>query len=364
MRVIPKTMYGRQGWELSNDKLALFIMAGGGHIAGLQVQGRKAANPYWIPVWKSIEPKAYRQKDAQRYGAKLLACIAGHNLCLGAFGGPSPEEGKAGLGCHGEAPVVRWQVLKRKVTARRLVFQYGCVLPIARMRFARTVTLDAGSSIVRIRETVVNLARCDFPFTMCQHVTFGPPFAEPAVTIFDASASKGHTFPGEFGKLQRLQANRPFNWPLAPGVKGRVDLRFIGRPAYSDFASNLMNPKQEHAWFSALNPRLGVMVAYVWHRADFPWLGIWEENRGRRTAPWNGKSLARGMEFGTSPFPEGLRKAVDRSRFQGRSTYRWLPARGTLKYNYAILACPVEASCKGVASIRPTGETFDVDLVV
>ena len=140
--------------------------------------------------------------------------------------------------------------------------------------------------------------------------------------------------------------------------------RFVGSSSYSDFTANLMNPKQEQAWFSALNPRLGLMVAYVWRRADFPWLGIWEENRDRKTPPWHGKSLTRGMEFSNSPFPVGLRKAVDRGRFQGQPTYRWLAAQGKIAYDYAILACPVEASCKGVATITPAGKTFGVDLVV
>ena len=106
------------------------------------------------------------------------------------------------------------------------------------------------------------------------------------------------------------------------------------------------------------------MVAYVWRRADFPWVGIWEENRDRKELPWNGKSLTRGMEFSNTPFPSGLRKAVDRGRFQGQPTYRWLAAREKIAYDYAILACPVEASCKGVATITPTGKTFGVDLVV
>ncbi len=364
MKIVSKSMHGRQGWELSNDKISLFLMAGGGNIAGLQVQGRKTANPYWIPIWKSIEPGAYRPQDAKRYGAKLLACIAGHSLCLGAFGDPSPEEAKCGLGCHGEAPVTHWKVLKRKVSARRLIFQYGCVLPIAQMRFTRTVTLDAGSSIIRVREVVMNLARRDVPFTMCQHVSFGPPFVQPEETIFDMSATKGETFPGTFGRIQRLKPGASFNWPFGPGVKNKVDLRFMGRQVYGDFTANLMDPKQTHAWFSALNPSLGLMIAYVWRRADFPWVGIWEENRGRKALPWNGKTLARGMEFSNTPFPEGLRMAVDRGRFQGQPTYRWLTARGQVSYDYAILACPVENSCKGVAAITPSGKTFGVDLVV
>ncbi|MBI2438582.1 MAG: hypothetical protein HYV36_07215 [Lentisphaerae bacterium] len=363
MQIIKTRRYNRQGWELSNDKLKLFIMAGGGHLAGLQLKEKPTVNPFWIPIWKSLEPGAYRPRDARRYAEKLLACIAGHNLCLGMFGDPSPEETKAGLGCHGEAPIVRWQVLKRKVTARRLIFQYGCVLPVAQMRLVRTVTLEAGSTIVRIRELLTNLARRDVPFTICQHVTFGAPFLEPEVTMFDLSATRGHTFPVSFSPRQRLKLDTSFTWPFAPGVKGKVNLRFAGSSRYGDFTANLMNPRQNHAWFSAVNPRLGMLVAYIWRRADFPWLGIWEENRIRKQPPWNGKAIARGMEFSNSPFPEGLRQAVDRGRFQGLPTFRWLPALGQITYNYALLALPVKPSCRGVAAIRPSGKEFAVDLI-
>lgn len=364
MQIIKTIRFGREGWELRNDKLSLFLMSGGGHIAGLQLEERLPVNPYWIPDWKSIDPSAYRPQDAKRYGVKLLAGIAGHNLCLGMFGDPSSDEQKAGLGCHGEAPVARWRVLSRKVTTRRLVFQYGCILKIAQMRFTRTITLEAGSSIVRIRECVENLSRRDTPFTMCQHVTFGPPFVEPQVAIFDVPATKGHSFPGPFGKPQRLKQDAPFNWPYGSGINGKIDLRFVGRAPYGDYTANLINPKQEHGWFSVINPKIGMLVAYVWQRADFPWLGIWEENHARKTSPWNGKSLTRGMEFSNSPFPEGLRNAVERGRFQGQPTYRWLPALGRVRYDYSILACPVEADCKGVAAITPNGKTYGIDLIV
>lgn len=363
MRITAAKRFGRDGWMLENGKLALFLMAGGGHLAGLYLKERASVNPYWIPAWKTVEPGAYHACDAKRLGVKLLACIAGHNLCLGAFGGPSPEEGRAGQVCHGEAPVTRWRTLKRDVRKDRLVFKYGCRLPVAQMDFSRTVLMDADSCVIRIREDIVNLARRDTPFTMCQHVSFGPPFVEPGVTVFDIAATKGHTFPKKFGQPQRLKEDTPFAWPLAPGLKGKpVDLRLVGRERYGDFTTNLMDPKREQVWFSAVHPRLGLLVAYIWRRADFPWLGMWEENRARKTPPWNGKSLARGMEFSNTPFPLGLRGAVDLGRFQGLPTFRWLPARSRLTFEYAILAAAVEKGCRGVADIRPQGRTFSLDL--
>ena len=384
MKIIPASMHGRTGWQLDNGALSLFLMAGGGHIAGLSLKGKRTVNPFWVPTWKSLEPWQYRPRDAKKYAVKLLACIFGHNICLGAFGDPSPEEAKAGLGCHGEAPIVRWRCLKQKVGARRLVFSYGCDLPVARMRLERTVTMDQGSLIVRVRERVANLARCDVPFTMCQHVTFGAPFVEPGVTVFDMSAQHSHSFPGVFSDAQRLKSDQAFAWPDGPGVRGRVDLRAMGRHKNGDFFTNLMNaarrgtssarrgtssarrgtsPRPGHAWFSAVNPRQGLLVAYIWRQSDYPWLGVWEENRARKAAPWRGRELTRGMEFANTPFPIGLRKAVDLGKFQGQPTFRWLPALGSVASEYALLAAPVDETCRGVADISPAAAGFRVDLM-
>lgn len=364
MKIQTAQMNGRKGWELSNDMLSLFVMAGGGHIAGLRLKGRKSVNPFWIPTWRTIDPWQYRRRDAARYGGRLLSCISGHNLCLGAFGDPSPEEARAGLDTHGEASVVRWRCTGRKVSAKRVTFRYGCDLRIAQMRFVRTIVLDAGSCVVRISERVTNAARRDVPFTMCQHVTFGPPFLEPGVTVFDLSATRGQTFPGPVGNPQRMKSSAGFAWPNGPGQKGRVDLRRMGKGKNSDFAAVLMDPKLEHVWFSAVNPTQGLMIAYVWRREDYPWMGIWEERFARTERPWNGKSFTRGMEFTNTPFPVGLRKSVDMGAFQGRPTFRWLPALGTVSFNYSMLAMPVEPDCKGVARIKPSKAGFAVDLIV
>jgi hypothetical protein len=341
-------------------------MKGGGHLAGLRLRGGPAVNPYWVPVWRTIEPWAYRPADAKRYGIRLLACISGHNLCLHEFGDPSPEEQRAGLGCHGEAPVARWRALRKRVTRAGLEFVCGCELPIAQMRFERAIAMRRDRRVIRIRETVTNLARRDAPFTMCEHATFGPPFLERGVTVFDMSATRGHTFPGVFSDRPRLKRDTPFLWPEGPGLRGPVDLRLYETRfrSFSDFTTQLMDPRREDAWFSAVNPRLGLLVAYIWRRADFPWLGNWEENAARREAPWAGRSLTRGMEFANTPFPQSLRQAVDRARFQGQPTFRWLPARGHWTTSYSILAETVPAGCRGVGDVRAKGSGFAVDLLL
>lgn len=370
MKITKTVMRGRSGWVLDNNNLSLFLMAGGGHIAGLRLKGLDDVNPFWAPPWKTSEPWKYRESDAKRYGVKLLACISGHNLCLSAFGDPSPDEEKCGMVCHYEAPVARWSVVRRTINKRRICFAYGCRLPAAQMRFIRAISMRAGSNVINVRETIQNLARRDVPFTICQHVTFGPPFLEPDITAFDASATKGRTFPAKFGDHQRLKIDTDFKWPHGPGVKGKVNhadgvvnLRFMGKGKNGDFHANLMDLKKEPAWFSAVNPRLGLMVAYVWRRSDYPWLGVWEENYARQQPPWNGKTLTRGMEFANTPFPIGLRKAVDMGIFQGQRAYAWLPALGKIVHHYSILAGRVGQDCRGVKNIVPDRERFKVELL-
>ena len=86
-----------------------------------------------------------------------------------------------------------------------------------------------------------------------------------------------------------------------------------------------MDPRSDEAWFSASNPGLGVTIEYRWKRSDFPWLGIWEENRSRSRAPWNSRTITRGMEFGVSPVPESRRHMMGAWRALRRAhLLRWL----------------------------------------
>lgn len=365
MKISSTETNGRKGWTLDNEAMTLTLTQGGGHIAGLQLKEGPRVNPFWAPIWKPVEPWAYRPAHNKKYAAKLLAAICGHNLCLGAFGEPSPEEVRAGLGGHGEAPVARWKVIRKKVSGSSLTFVFGCELPLVEMSFQRTITMKRGSSVIRVRESIRNLARRDVPFTMCEHVTFGPPFLERNVTVFDMNATRGHTFPGTFGDIQRLKANADFVWPDGPGSRSKtVDMRTIGTnpKRSSDFSTQLMDPKSEHAWFSAMNPRQGLLIAYVWKRSDFPWIGNWEENGARKSAPWNGRSLTRGMEFSNAPYPIGLRKSVTMGRLFGVPTYDWLPARSVKTMDYSIIARRVNPKCKGVASIKPLDTRFEMEL--
>jgi hypothetical protein len=308
------------------------VLAEGGHIAEI-LDKRTAINPLWIPPWPSLEPSAYGPEAHARYGAgaegKLLAGIMGHNLCLDLFGGPSDPEAAAGVTAHGEGSVAPYTVEE---------FGPGLKMrahfPLAQIAFERLIELQGLR--VHIRESVENLAAWDRPLGWTQHVTLGPPFLEAGVTQFRASATRSLSFEGDFGISDYLEPSEEFDWPLAPRRDGgTADMRVMnGAASSSAYTAHRMDGCGPDAFFAAFAPAAQLMFGYVWKTADFPWMGIWEENHSRVHSPWDGNTLTRGMEFGVSPFSESRRAMVERGRLFGVPTYRWLPAKSQLNAEY------------------------------
>lgn len=342
---MPTSRYhGRRAAVIENGDVRVLMLESGGHIAEV-ADKRTGVNPLWTPSWPSIDPAGYDDVQHAVYGggvdASLLAGIMGHNLCLDIFGGPSQDEAAAGLPVHGEVSVARFEFTRGPDTLTAFAD-----LPLASLRVEREIVLDAGGpGAVRIRESVQNLSGIDKPIGWTEHVTLGPPFLQKGVTQFRASATRSKVFPQAFGAGDYLVPDAEFEWPHAPRADGdTADLQVMnGAASSSAYTAHLMDPSREHAFFAAFTPGLGCAFGYVWRRADFPWLGIWEENHSRTATPWNGATLTRGFEFGVSPFPETRREMIERNRLFGVPTYRWVPAAGRVTVEYWIVIRPADA---------------------
>lgn len=326
---------GRRAATIENDALRVTVLEEGGHIAAVVHKGT-GINPLWTPAWPSIEPSSYDRAAHAIYGdgadAPLLAGLMGHNVCLDIFGGPSDEEARAGLPVHGEVSTARFEIDRRASS-----LEMRARLPQAHLRFQRRIDLaDRG---IRIREQVENLAGTDRPVGWTQHVTLGPPFLEHDRTEFRASATRSKVYEGVFGPADYLERGATFDWPHAPAASGRThDLRaYPGATPSSAYTAHLMDPAREHAFFVAFSPAARLAFGYVWRRSDFPWLGIWEENGARPSAPWNRSTVTRGMEFGKSPFPETRRQMIERGPLFGTPSCGWIPARGSVAVEYWIV---------------------------
>jgi hypothetical protein len=335
-----KTTYrDREAARLENDELRVTVLREGGHIAEIADKA-SGVNPLWTPMWPSIEPSHYDPARHLEYGggadASLLAGIMGHNLCLDMFGGPSDEEAAAGLPVHGEVSTARFAIDADDSHALTMRAE----LPEAQLAFERTLELAARA--LRVRERVTNRSATDRAIGWTQHVTLGPPFVEHGLTQLRTSARRGRVFEGTFGPADYLKPGADFDWPNAPRVDGGMrDLRtFSSAAASSAYTVQHMDPARDDAFVAAFSPSARLTFGCIWRRSDFPWLGLWEENRSRPNTPWNSRTMTWGLEFGASPFPETRRQMIGRGPLFDTPTVRWIPARVTVEVEYWMVLLP------------------------
>lgn len=258
----------------------------------------------------------------------------GHMVCFPHFGPASPEERAQGLRGHGEANAVEWQQTKpRRIDATGVTFHYGAELPKTQYRLERA------------------------------------PFVAPAKNILDASGSKAISDPHRMANGRWL-TDREFDWPHAPRADGStISLReFRAVPQGQVYTPILVTtpPRDEStssrtdspasAWFALYNVDYPLLIGYVFSAADDPWLVEWR-NQPRADSP---AGTARGIEFGTSPFDEGLRRSVQRATMFGVPTYRWIASRQRLSTAFTILLKEIPQGFAGVQNVR----VRDDDIVI
>jgi catechol 2,3-dioxygenase-like lactoylglutathione lyase family enzyme len=357
--VTEETFHGRRAWVLSNGWIRVSVLAGGGHIAEARLisdDPKKNLNPMRVPHYPTIEPHEY---DAARhdaiYGGEPNRWIAsgymGQLLCFPIYGPPSADEARAGLGHHGEAPIVEWKKMKIEVDAAGATLWYGADLPKTRFRVERSVNVPRGMRVARVREWVENLEPFDRPINWMEHATFGPPFAEPGKTIFDTSGTRGQVKAGKDGSLR---AGSAVEWPKGVAPEGTpADLRaFQARPHSGAYYALRLDPARNEQFFTMYHPGYRVMIGYLFPSAGSPWIGDLQENRSITTPPWKGEVVARGIEFGSSPFDEGLRKSVERGALFDTPSYEWIGARQRLDREYTIFLSEIPEGFAGVKNVH------------
>ena len=349
---------GRRAIRLANDLIEVLLLLGGGHVARMSFLDLNL-NPLWEPPWATMEPEEYDPKRNPEYGpseGRLLASLAGHSLCLDHFGDLSPAEVAAGGYFHGEAPNLSWKVIGRDVQLNSTSLTYGLELPEAGIRFSRKVTLRPASSIVWFEEEIENLRRRDMPIEYQQHVTLGPPFLEGGVTRVGIPGAKGRTFLRSLGPADRLKPDQDFDWPIAPGRDSEVSVDIFPECDQSYSLCTVVQKKYEgESFISAWNPRLGLMLGYVFPLDRFPWTALWEENGGTTDSPYNGRTRAWGIEFGTTPLPVTRMENLTSGMLFDKQRYRLLPARGSLRTQYRAFLLKIPEDWRRVDKMVESG---------
>ncbi len=336
--------------------LDLVVLTGGGHIADVRFRpetGFPTDNILWEAPWKSIDPDRFHARDATSYGppfvGKFLAGFTGHALCLDFFGAPSPEEITQGLALHGEAPVSRWTI--RENQTKTLSAAVG--LPHAGLSLQRHIHTMPKESVIYFRETVENQRTVDRFFSWVQHATFGSPLLASGESAFFLSGSRAKTWALGYEGKPVLRDDAEFTWPRAPRLDGkRSDLRQPFSDRGKGFVATVRaSEDREFGYVVVLNWRLGLAAGYVFRTTDFPWITLWEENQARSGEPWRGVTRARGVEFGTTPFPVGMRDIIRNGPLFDTPTLAVVGARAEKSTGYALFLTPVPRTWRTISDV-------------
>jgi hypothetical protein len=226
-------------------------------------------------------------------------------------------------------------------------------LPKSQFNAGRTLTLATGETVLQVEEWIENLVDFDRPVHWVQHATFGPPFVEPGKTVLDASATKGMVRRDDNSPKDTLKSGE-VAWPEGTSFDGKkVGLREMQtRPNAGTYYALLMDPKREESFFTMYHKDHRVLIGYIWKTKDFPWLGDWQENHSNTQVPWEGKVVARGMEFGTTPFGGPMKEVVKEGEIFGTPVYRWVAGRERVTTRYLIFLTEIPDGFQGVEDVR------------
>jgi hypothetical protein len=322
---------------LANGVIELIVKTEGGHLAELRFlkgNGAPSANVLWEAPWRGRTRSQLSEQEITE-----TAGITGHGLCLDYFGPPSAQEAAIGGKIHGEAATFFWDVtwpLKQGEAAAR----WKVELPIAGLSFERVIHLGNGESVAYVEEQVTNKRNVEHICDWVQHVTFGPSFMSAGEATFAVSGTRGLTAAKGYEGQSRVAPDRQFQWPFAPSGTGNGAVTDLRQPftakGTGTIATVQLDLAREVEYLIAVNWKLRLGVGYCFRRRDFPWMIVWEENGARQQSPWNGTAQARGMEFGTTPFPFGRADAPGRDRLFDTESWCTIPAGAKKTARYVI----------------------------
>jgi hypothetical protein len=345
------------------------ILSGGGHIVEFRFNansGRPDQNTMWQPPWRTADPGTHEYDSlVPQYGdpetGRFLASYAGHALCLDGFGPPSAADAEKGVPLHGEAAITDWQHEQYQCDGTTCT-KAAAKLPVAGLRVTRQFHLFAGESVLRVDERVSNLLDTPRDIQWVQHATFGPPFVSVGVSTVNASVCHGMTWPCGYENQELLPDNTPFSWPNVQTTDGKlISLREpFATPGRGLVASVHQDRSRKFSFVAALNAPLGLSIGYCFRSDTFPWLTIWEENRARANPPWNGTTHARGMEFGTTPFPIGKDETAKRDDLFGQKTSRHLGAKGELQARWLMFLAVTPSNWRIIDDVRIGSDTIEL----
>jgi hypothetical protein len=317
--------------RLENAAAFLEVDSFGGAITSFQLNG------------SHLNPLNFRfSKEQMPANNRAGASYQGHFSCIGRWGEPSAGEIAAGVPNHGEPANIAWQINQQGST------RLSMHTTAAREGLAvtRSMELDAVLPAFCVVEKITNRGSLGRMLNIVQHPTIAPPFLD-AFTIVNSNASRG--FAQQFYRNAEASV---VEWPAGKDSHGsELDLQKTNA-GENILYSFVVSPGDKYGWITAYSPSNGLVLGYLWKRADYSWIHIWQH--------YNEKQIQYlGIEFGTAgihqPFDVILNTAP---RLFGEKTVAYLDAGETMTKSYVGFSFSTGVDFCGVDKVVFSDDTI------
>ncbi|MBO9605783.1 MAG: DUF4432 family protein [Paenibacillaceae bacterium] len=227
-------------------------------------------------------------------------------------GGPTSVYRGAQFGQHGEVAHMPWDYEIVEDTQTRISVRFRVRTKKVPFQLTKTMSLESGSSSLRIEEQLENLSEIPLRFMWGHHLAFGKPFLQPGCRILVPDQVKIVTEAADSPVAEpgRVKRGAFYDWPYGVNEAGKpVDFSRLpnrGTPSEMLYLTGF----GERAWYRLENNMLGMGMKVEWDGAMMPYLWYWQEFGATEGYPWYGRHYNIGLEPFSSYPTLGLEEAI------------------------------------------------------
>lgn len=353
MRII-KTNYAQPSYNISNNKVSVFITVQGGHLTASyntkKENGKEKVMPFFVAPW---------WKEANILDVdEILKVLRGNFFCFPFGVNAEPYEGKK-YPVHGQPSNDNWDFIEisynesEKEISLRMDLSDNSGEVIKSVRISKNEPIIYENNIMYGFEGKMPVGyhpTINLPKTISSAyldisepiVGFTPPFPLEDPKIGGYSLLK----PGEeivdMTRVPDMFGNY-VNLTRCPISKGFEDVVIFVNDSSKDFTYTAMSfPEEGYLYFQLKNPKVLSNTFF------------WMSNGGRHYAPWNGRvSSVLGMEEVTAFFHYGIKESVENNFLQTKGFRTYIEMNKANRYEFKIIMglVPIDSKFRGVANI-------------
>ena len=302
------TYRGLKTVVLENSEVRVIVLADKGADIYSFVHKPSDTDFMWRSPWGVRDPRFFVSSTGSDQGMWLDYYEGGWQTVV-PHGGYPDTVYNAEMGLHGDMNNMPWDAVIMDDSAERVSVQFkarGVRMPVA---VEKTLSLEAGSSTLKLSKTVINEGEESIDIVWLEHIAIGPPFLSDKCRLYVPDC---HilTHPEDFVETQKLALGADTIWPMAASRDGgEIDFRKM--PSKDDRSLDMAYlTGMESGWYALHNKETKIGFAVSFPSDVFKYLWYWRNLGGGWGYPWYGRCYNVGLEPCTSWHNGGLKQAI------------------------------------------------------